>query len=259
LIALLKDPASDATILNDASYELADKNLNLDLAEASALKALEDRTKVTAALTMDVDPKTARAQVHSLLAVWDTIGWIYFREHKLDAAEDYLRAAWLSDADSATGLHLGQVQEARGQIKEALETYDIAQAAATVYNRDGSPTPPSVIAQELSRRIEALRHKGVTDTSASDAHSRLQKMRTLRIGPAAGRSGTTAYTVLMANGHVEAAKMTGNNPKPLRDGDAMVKRIVTEGWWPKGSEAKMLRQGFLNCHSDVCEFVLLPL
>lgn len=69
LIALLKDPASDAAILNDASYELADKNLNLELDEASALKALEDRTKASEVLTIETDPKMALVQMRSLLAV----------------------------------------------------------------------------------------------------------------------------------------------------------------------------------------------
>lgn len=254
LVALLKD-STDAAVLNDASYALADKNMDLGLAEASALKALAERTKESTALTIDTDPKAARAQVQVLAAVWDTVGWIYFREHKLDAAEDYLRAAWLSYEYPETGLHLGQVQEARGQINEALATYDMARAAGVSYRNDGPRKPAGPIDQELSRRIDALRHKGTK--SKGEASTELQGLRKLRIGPAEGRSGTADYTVLMEKGHVDTVK--GGSNSSLHGGDEMVKRVVAEGWWPRDSDAKMLRQGILNCHSGMCEFVMLPM
>lgn len=85
----------------------------------------------------------------------------------------------------------------------------------------------------------------------------LQDLRKLRIGPAEGLSGTADYTVLMEKGHVDAVKSGENST--LHGGDATVKRLVAEDWWPRNSDAKILRQGILNCHSGVCEFVMLPL
>lgn len=256
LIALLRE-TTDAAVLNDASYELADKNMNLDLAEASTLKALDKRTKESAALTVETDPKVAKAQVQMLAAVWDTMGWVYFREHKLEPAEDYLRAAWLSDPTPEGGLHLGQLQESQGRIKEAIATYEMARAAGISYGRDGLRKPGTPTDRELSTRIEALRNKRPAGKATGDASIALQGLRKLRIGPAGELSGTADYTVLMEKGRVDAVK--GGDKSTLRGGDEMVKRVIAEGWWPKDSGAKVLRQGILNCHSGVCEFVMLPI
>lgn len=256
LLALLKD-STDAVVLNDASYALADRNMDLALAETSTLKALDKRTKDSATLTVDTDPKAARAQARMLAAVWDTMGWVYFREHKLEAAEDYLRAAWLSVPSPTVGLHLGQVQEARGRMTEAFTTYEMARAAGNSSPIGRSQAPVTPTERELNRRIDTLRRKGTTGKSMGDASMALQGLRKLRIGPAEGRSGTADYTVLMEKGHVDAVK--AGDSSTLHGGDPMVKRVVAEGWWPRDSDAKMLRQGILNCHSGVCEFVMLPM
>lgn len=257
LIALVKD-SSDANVLNDVSYELADKNMDLDLAEASITKAVDLLTKDTATLTIDTDPKVAAAKETMLAAAWDTMGWVYFREHKLDLAEDYLRAAWLSNPHTIAGLHLGQVQEARGQISHALDTYEMAQSSGISYRSDGTQQALIVSTdQELSRRINVLLHKGARDRFMGESSERLQGLRKLPLGPAEGRSGTVDYTVLMESGHVDAVK--GDARNTLQNGDEMVKRLVALSWWPKDSKAKVLRRGFLNCHSGVCEFVMLPL
>lgn len=256
LIALIKN-SSDANVLNDASYALADQNMDLDLAEASITKAVDLLTKDTETLTIDTDPKVAAAKETMLAAAWDTMGWVYFREHKLDLAEDYLRAAWLTNSHTTVGLHLGQVQEARGQMSRALNTYEMAQSAGISYRRGGTQALILSTDQELRRRSNLLRNKGARDKFAGEPSERLQGLRKLPIGSAEGRSGTVDYAVLMENGHVDAVKGGANNA--LHNGDEMVKRLVAQSWWPKDSNAKMLRRGFLNCHSGICEFVMLPL
>lgn len=256
LIALIKD-SSDANVLNDASYELADKNMDLDLAEVSITKAVDLLTKDTATLTIDTDPKVAAAKETMLAAAWDTMGWVYFREHKLDLAEDYLQAAWLSNPHTVVGLHLGQVQEARGQIRHALDTYEMAQSAGISYRRDGTQLSVVSTDRELSQRSSLLRHKGAQDRFVGEPSERLQGLRKLPLGLAEGRSGTVDYIVLMERGHVDAVK--GDAKNTLHNGDEMVKRLVVQSWWPKDSNAKILRRRFLNCHSGVCEFVMLPL
>lgn len=256
ILATLLKNSTDPMILNDASYELADKGMNLDLAEASALKAVEMRTKETAALTIDSDPKAAKATVQLLAAAWDTLGWIYFQEHKPNLAEGYLRAAWFNATNSTVGLHLGQVQEAHGQFNQALATYEMAQAANEPYRRNNSQNTNSAVDRELSSRIALLRHKGAKKPSVSGDIA-LQNQRELRIGPADGRSGTAEYTLLMQGGHISAVKKTGDNT--VSGGDELASHIDITGWWPKDSTAKILRQGILNCYSGVCEFVMLPM
>jgi len=273
LAALLKS-TEDSAILNDAAYTLADGNMELALAETSTLKALDQMTKESATLTLDANSAMARAKAQWLAATWDTMGWVYFREHKLDDAEDYLHAAWLSDAKPSVGLHLGQLEEAQGKLNEALKTYDLALAASgsgsVAYSFAISKhrqlvlpastlgsTAGGTVTQELHRRADALKRKGARDRFSGTASTALQNLRRLRIGPAEGRSGTADYKVLMTGGHVEAVK--GPDDNAVRNADAMVHQLIAAGWWPKGSLAKMVREGILNCHSGVCEFVMVPL
>lgn len=251
LVALLKS-SQDSRMLNNAAYELADANTELALAEASTLKALDTLTKDTAMLTLENSPAFAKGQAQLLVATWDTMGWIYFREHKLDEAEDYLHAAWLNEATPSGGLHLGQVEEAQGKLNEALKTYDMALAET----RPGAAATDPV-ARELQRRADALKRKGARDRTSGAALTEVQNLRKLRIGPAEGRSGTADYRILLAAGHVEAVKGPADNA--VHNADAMVKRVEVPNSWPKGSQAKMVREGILNCHSGVCEFVMVPL
>jgi tetratricopeptide (TPR) repeat protein len=268
LVALL-GTAKSYGILNDASYALADKNMDLALDEASMLKALDQISQESSTLTLASNKTMTHAQAVSLDAAWDTMGWIYFREHKLDQAKEYLRAAWLNNPSETVGLHLGELQEAQGEPNAALATYDMARAAVgnVRYNGmkiqsvtirvDGMPRSETPDGKELERRIDALRHKGAVDKSSGEAFTRLQNLRKLKIGSAEGRSGTADYKVLMASAKVEDVQ--GPDSNEVHNADEMVKRVVAEGWWPKDSTAKMVREGLLNCHSGVCEFVMLPL
>ncbi|WP_125485334.1 hypothetical protein [Edaphobacter aggregans] len=113
LTALLQD-STDAEILNDAAYELADANSEMDLAEKSCRKALDILTTESAAWTLDGDAKTQAAKSTLLVATWDTMGWILFHEGNLDEAEGYVQAAWRNNSHSEVGLHLGEIEEARG-------------------------------------------------------------------------------------------------------------------------------------------------
>jgi tetratricopeptide (TPR) repeat protein len=256
LVALLKSTDS-ARILNDASYELADKSMDMELAETSALKALDMMTKESSALALATDPKAAKAQARMLAASWDTMGWVYFKEHKLDEAEDYVRAAWLSYATPDGGLHLGQLEEAQGKLSAALKTYEMALTITEPHAPNQTTDPDAATKQEIRRRVTALKRKGVRDRSTGEPFTELQDLRMLRIGPAEGRTGTSDYKVLMAGGHVEALK--GPDDNTVRNADAMVQKVIAEGWWPKDSQVKMVREGILNCHSGVCEFVMVPL
>src|SRR6185503_12609331 len=62
-------------------------------------------------------------QVGSLAAYWDTLGWVYFQRGDLDAAEKYVKAAWMLQQHSEVGHHVGAVAEKRGNKAEAIRFY----------------------------------------------------------------------------------------------------------------------------------------
>ena len=63
--------------------------------------------------------KTCRSS-RSLIAYWDTLGWVHFGEGDLDKAEKYVAAAWELGHHGEVGDHLGQIYEKRGEKDLAL-------------------------------------------------------------------------------------------------------------------------------------------
>ncbi|MEO6805250.1 MAG: hypothetical protein ABI286_11715, partial [Edaphobacter sp.] len=68
--------------------------------------------------------------------------------------------------------------------------------------------------------------------------------------------GVAEYRMLLNNGKVAKAEKTGT--KELEGGEERLKDAKLTGLWPAGSDANLVRNGMLNCHSGVCELVLLP-
>ena len=70
----------DPETLNDAAYELADFNADLPSAEANSKKAMEKLEKETQQITLGNLTADDLQHVNLLTAVWDTMGWVYFRQ-----------------------------------------------------------------------------------------------------------------------------------------------------------------------------------
>ena len=84
---------------NALGYSLADRNIRLDEAYALIEKAHK--------LAPD-DPY-----------ITDSMGWVLFRQGKLDKAEQYLRQAYAIRTDSEIAVHLAEVLWAKGERQEA--------------------------------------------------------------------------------------------------------------------------------------------
>ncbi len=92
--------------------------------------------------------------VSSLIAYWDTLGWVHFGEGDLNKAEKYVAAAWELGHHGEVGDHLGQIYQKRGEKDRALRTYALSmnglRPAPETRGRLASwpeatpkPTPPS--------------------------------------------------------------------------------------------------------------------
>lgn len=103
-LELLERHPGDAPAQNYLGYMWADRNENLERAEAMLLEAVA------------AEPQNG--------AYIDSLGWVYFRLGKLDLAERYLEeAAKLIPGDPTIQEHLGDLYSQRGEYELALEKY----------------------------------------------------------------------------------------------------------------------------------------
>ena len=98
--------------------------------------------------------------------------------------------------------------------------------------------------------------KKLAKTSVTDAQKTLQENRKISLGPARGMNGVAEYRLLLSDGKIVRAEKNGT--KDLPGGEDRLKEAKLVGFWPAGSKASLVRNGMLNCHSGVCELVLMP-
>ena len=101
---LIKSDENDVQALNNYSYSLVERNIQLNKALNMAKKAI------------DLEPKNA--------AYLDTIGWIYYKMDNIEKALSFIRKSIELDNDNAVVLeHLGDVLIANNQVEEAILFY----------------------------------------------------------------------------------------------------------------------------------------
>ena len=111
LLAVMKT-TQNPMVMNNSSYELAEAGEEFAEDETAAKKAIEMMTDESKTWTLDENPLTLTAKSRQLIATWDTLGWILYREGKLDEAEDYLKAAWINVQSDVMAEHIGEIAAA---------------------------------------------------------------------------------------------------------------------------------------------------
>ena len=101
---LIESDTNDVQALNNYSYSLVERNIQLNKALAMAKKAIE------------LEPNNA--------AYLDTIGWIYYKMDNVEKALSFIRKSVELDNNNAVVLeHLGDVLFSNNQIEEAMLFY----------------------------------------------------------------------------------------------------------------------------------------
>ena len=101
---LINSDENDVQALNNYSYSLVERNIQLNKALNMAKKAI------------DLEPDNA--------AYLDTIGWIYYKMDNIEKALSFIRKSIELDNDNAVVLeHLGDVLIANNQVEEAILFY----------------------------------------------------------------------------------------------------------------------------------------
>jgi tetratricopeptide (TPR) repeat protein len=214
--------ATDPGQINDIAYNLAEIGTDLPDADAALRKALAALDAESTGWTLTEAPVLLVRKQSLLAAAWDTMGWILYRE--------------------------GSYSEALGYIKAALHTQN-----------------SSVVRDHLTAIATALHNPA----AAAFAKQTDQQLRTIPLGPAKGRHGTAELRLLIADGkavgigppaaNAYTAPAGGDFTPALPGAAEMVKAADLRSLVPPGSNAHLVRSGFVTCHGTVCELVLSPL
>lgn len=108
LRTLIANEPENAHALNALGYFFVDANVNLEEAEELLVKA-------NALLPQDA-------------AILDSVGWLYYRQGKIEEALEYLRQAYEQFQDAEIAAHLGEVLWVSGEQESAREVWDKAVA-----------------------------------------------------------------------------------------------------------------------------------
>ncbi len=107
--------SSSAGTWNSAAYALAERNIELDLAEKWSDTSLTMESARLNGISLDHLSAVQLNLVTSIAAYWDTRGWIYFLQGDTARAESYIEASWRLYPSTAVSDHLAQNYEKTGR------------------------------------------------------------------------------------------------------------------------------------------------
>ncbi len=238
-------------VWNNIAYQLSLKKSHLDRAQQYAESAVSATTAALRNVSLDRLTPQELGLVPSLIAYWDTLGWIYFTDGNFDKAEKYVGAAWALGHHGEVGDHLGQIYEKRGNKDLALRTYALSLSGLR-------PTP------ETRDRLASLTGGNAkVDAAVAKYKEDLQQSRTIDLGKVAKETGSAEFFVLLSRGKgssatVEAVKFTSGDEKLKIFTDAL-RTAEYRLTFPDDTPVKILRRGTLSCSTatGTCTFVLI--
>ncbi len=241
-------------VWNNIAYQLSLKKSHLDRAQQYAESAISATTAALRNVSLDRLTPQELPLVPSLIAYWDTLGWVYFNQGNLDKAEKYISSAWQLGHHGEVGDHLGQVYEKQGKKDLALRTYALCLSGLR-------PIP------ETRDRLASLAGGSPkVDAAVAKHKEELQQLRTIDLGKIAKETGSADFFVLLSRGpgHGGNSAATVEAVK-FAEGDEKLK-IFTEALrtaeyrltFPDDTPVKILRRGILTCSTATgnCKFVL---
>jgi tetratricopeptide (TPR) repeat protein len=233
-------------IENNAAFAIAQAGLDLPRARRladAADAALEAQLShisfpgVTLAQLFDVD----------LLAnVWDTVGWVAYRQGNLARAQAYCAAAWNLGQTADVGDHLGRIYQKEGRKADALRLY--AEAAGEL-STPALARLHALTGSDAAARALVNRHLDDPSNARTYAVPRLLQ----------GHLTTQLYLEFGPGPKLLGVAPTGLGlmPRGLHASLAAVRFRVL---FPPGSTAILVRQAVLSCGMDPkhCLLVLMP-
>jgi len=242
--------AATPLVWNNIAYQLSLKDSHLDRAQQYAESAVSATAAALRNVSLDRLANKDLGLVSSLIAYWDTLGWVHFAEGNLDKAQKYVAAAWELGHHGEVGDHLGQIYQKRGDRDRALRTYALSLNGLR-------PTP------ETRGRLASLAG-GDAKADAAVAHYKgeLQHLSTIDLGKATLTSNADFFILLSGGGgaptKVDSVKFVSGDEKLKSFTDAL-RTADYHLTFPDDTPVKAFRRGTLSCAiaTGKCEFVLV--
>ena len=234
-------------VWNNIAYQLSLKNAHLDRAQQYAESAVSATAAALRNISVDRLTQQDLPLVSSLVAYWDTLGWVHFAEGHLDKAEKYVAAAWSLGQHGEVGDHLGQIYEKRGEKDRALQTYALSMSGLR-------PIP------ETRGRLSALAGGDAkADAAVSKHKDDLQQLRTIDLGKSK-ETGNAEFFILLGGAAGSAAKAESvkfvSGDEKLKSFTEALRTADYHLIFPDDTPVKVLRRGVLSC-SGSCTFILM--
>jgi tetratricopeptide (TPR) repeat protein/transglutaminase-like putative cysteine protease len=240
-------------IWNDIAYDLADNRIELDRAQQYA----ESAVSAVAANLRNIDLKSVTleqvAQVNSIGAYWDTLGWVYFQRGDIQKASRYITAGWLLDEHGEVGDHLAQIYDKLGDKDRAIHTYALALAA------------PHSVPDTRARLTLLLKGNAGIDDLVSKARPELLSERSFAVKATSKQDATADFLILLSPAGTDGNSTKVEGVKFVSGSDALqsyADRLAALDYhtvFPDASPVKIVRRGTLSCSVKTgdCTFTLL--
>jgi len=236
-------------VWNNIAYQLSLKGSHLDRAQQYAESAVSATAAALRNLSLDRLTQQELPLVSSLVAYWDTLGWVHFASGDLAKAEKYVAAAWDLGHHGEVGDHLGQIYEKRGEKDRALRTYALCMSGTR-------PIP------ETRGRLASLAGGDAkADAAVARYKDELQHLSAIDLGKAT-QTGNADFFVLLSGGTgsaaVAAVKFVSGDEK-LKSYTGALSTADYHLTFPDDTPVKVLRRGTLSCSvvTRKCEFSLM--
>jgi tetratricopeptide (TPR) repeat protein len=242
-------------VWNNIAYQLSLRNSHLDRAQQYAESAISATAAALRNVSLDRLTPQELPLVPSLIAYWDTLGWVYFSQGNLDKAEKYVSSAWQLGHHGEVGDHLGQIYQKEGKKDLALRTYALCLSGLR-------PIP------ETRDRLASLAGGSAqVDATVAKYKEELQRLRTIDLGKVAKETGSADFFVLLSRGPgragssaatVEAVKFASGDEK-LKVFTEALRTAEYRLTFPDDTPVKVLRRGILSCSTatGTCTFELM--
>ena len=242
--------AATPLVWNNIAYQLSLKKSHLDRAQQYAESAVSATDAALRNISLDRLTQQDLPLVSSLIAYWDTLGWVHFGEGDLNKAEKYISAAWGLGHHGEVGDHLGQIYEKEGEKERALRTYALSMNGLR-------PIP-----ETRSRLASLAGGDAKADAAVARCKDELQHLSTIDLGKAT-QTGNADFFILLSGGagsvaKADAVKFVSGDEK-LKSFTEALRTADYHLTFPDDTPVKVLRRGTLSCSMTTrdCKFVLM--
>ena len=235
---------------NNIAYQLSLKDSHLDRAQQYAESAVSATAAALRNVSLDRLSQKDLPLVSSLVAYWDTLGWVHFAEGDLGKAEKYVAAAWELGHHAEVGDHLGQIYEKRGDKDRALRTYALSMNGLR-------PDP------ETRGRLATLAGGDAkADAAVARYKDEMQHLSIIDLGKAT-QTGNADFFILLSGGGGTAAKVDSvkfvSGDEKLKSFSEALRTADYHITFPDDTPVKVFRRGALSCSmtTRTCTFTLM--